>query len=254
MDIQVAVKLYLSSIENTTTQRCYRAALEQYTKNLDSVDQITPLTIRNYKISLRGKSAQTICARLAAIRGLSDLCWTKGWLDTDPSLFVGNVSNPRYTNAKEITSRQFRRILNSIHLDCDGIHDYLLLKLIFISGSPDNVSRLNWNAKLPRFAEKLKKVYKTSAKADPSLKISDSGHLFFPFAFNNKLRLTHADMLLILKERATYAGYKATQFDLMSLKRLRSKELYEETGSVKAIQNLCGFKYRKDAVRFIKTL
>ena len=254
MDIQVAVKLYLSSIENDTTRRCYRAALEQYTEYLEHVDQITPRTIQSYKMSLRDKSAQTICARLAAIRGLSDLCWTKGWLDTDPSLFVGNVSNPRYTKFKEITSRQFRKILNNINLDCDGIHDYLLLKLIYISGKPESVARLNWNAKLPRFAEKLKEEYKASAKADPDLKIKDSGHLFFPFAFNNTLRLTDSELLNILKDRAVYAGYERNQFDIMSLKRLRSKEVYEETGSVEAVQKLCGFKYRKDAVRFVKTL
>ena len=254
MDIQEAVKLYLSSIENDTTRLCYRTALAQFTENIEYVNQITVRQIQSYKMSLRDKSAQTICARLAAVRGLSDLCWTKGWLDTDPSLFINNVSNPRYTKFKVITAREFRKILNSIHLDCDGIHDYLLLKLIFVSGSPDKVSRLNWNAKLPRFAEKLKETYKISAEADPDLNISDDGHLFFPFAFHNRLRLVPSDINYILQNRAVHAGYKRGQFDVMSLKRLRAKEIYEETGSVEEVKKYCGFKYRKDAVRFIKSI
>ena len=139
MDIQEVIKLYLSSIENNTTRRCYKAALSQFTEDIDLVEQITIRKIQSYKRSLEGKSAQTICARLAAVRGLADLCWTKGWLNLDPSLFINNVSNPRYTKAKVMESHQFRRIINRIHLDCDGIHDYLLLKLIFILGGCEKV-------------------------------------------------------------------------------------------------------------------
>ena len=63
------------------------------------VEQITIRGILSYKRELEEeeKSAQTICARLAAIRGFTNMCWTSGWLEFDPSMFVDNVPNPRYT-------------------------------------------------------------------------------------------------------------------------------------------------------------
>ena len=256
MDIEEAANQYLLSIDNDTTRRCYRAAIGQFVEHMNLVDQVTIREILSYKRALEeeDKSAQTICARLAAIRGFTNMCWTSGWLEFDPSMFVDNVPNPRYTKSKIMDANQFRRILNSIYLNCDGIHDYLLLKLISVSGSADKVSRLNWNAKLPKFAETLNEVYKASAVADPNLRIKKSGYLFFPFAYNNSFCLTPEEILNILKTRAEQAGYDQDQFDIMSLKRLRAKEIYESTKSVEEVKKFCGFKHKKDAIRFVKTL
>lgn len=252
MDAKAALEQYLNSLDNLTTRVNYEIVLKDFIEGLRSVGQITTNRIVTYKKRISDKAPQTIAARLAAIRSFCDYCWSQGWTTSDPSLPVRTNPVEKYAKAKNIGFAELKKILSLTDISTlVGIRDYLLIRLIFITGDVKNVINLKWIQSLPTSLTRVLDKYKSMV---PEKNIDEDGYLFFNTDKDNSKGLSLSGARRILTKYAIRAGYPDNFLDFQALKRLRAKQIYEQTGSAEAVKNFCGHKSIKATKAFLKTL
>jgi len=252
MDVKSALEQYLNSLDNRTTKINYEIVLRDFIENISAVGQITTNRVVTYKKGLADKAPQTIAARLAAIRSFCDYCWDQGWLSSDPSLSVRANPIEKYAKAKNVSFGDLKKILGKIDITTlVGVRDYLLIRLIFLTGDVKKVIGISWDQDLPASLASVLHKYKNSVPDD---NLVEGGHLFFNTDRNNSKGLSLSGARRILTKYAVKAGYPEKFLDFQALKRLRAKQIYDQTGSEEAVKSFCGHKSMKATKAFIKTL
>lgn len=256
MQAERAVEQFLLTLKNESTKVNYRIALREFVRPLRTLSQITTEHIENFKKELQDKSPTTIAARLSAVKSFCEFCWSNGWLPEDPSLRIHHESVPRYTNSKNIKFEELKKLLESIELNnANGIRDFLLIRLIFSFGDVEKILNLKWEEQFPeRFNNAIKqyKLYMTTEFPDKKL---ERGYLFFNLETgDNKKPLSISGLRRILSTRTLRAGFPDKHFDFEALKRLRAKQIYEQTKSVEAVRQFCGHRSIKATREFLRTL
>jgi site-specific recombinase XerD len=255
MKTSFALNEYLNSLNNHTTVVNYEIALKEFLKRTPTTEKISVKKVEKYKFSLREKSPQTRASRMSAIRGFCDYCWTQGWLDNDPSLCVKNDPTEKYAKAKNVTLEEYGTLLKAISTDAiKGLRDLLLLRLIYIIGDVNKVLLYTWGTKVPANLEIIKKYFAKSLLDNIDMKELKRGYVFFSLdSFDTSTHLSRSAVRKLLKKYTESAGFEENYFDFQALKRLRAKQIYEETGSVDAVNQFCGHKSMKATRALIKT-
>ncbi len=255
MNVRSALDTYLNTLENSTTRLNYEIALKEFLGKTRKLDLITREKIVKYKKSLKNKSSQTVAARLSAIRSFCDYCWSQGWMDNDPSLSIKNDPSKKYEKAKNIGFKDFKRILNQIDTtDLYGLRDYFLFRLLFITGDVDGTLSLKWNNAFPDSLNKIKIAYAEELLVFMSKEDLKGGYIFFGLEHMNADKpLSKSGARKIVKKYTIRAGFPENYVDFHALKRLRAKQIYEQTGSIEAVNQFCGHKSMKATKAFVKT-
>jgi len=251
-----ALQEYLRSLKNETTRANYEIVLLDFISNFTSLSAILPQHIQRYKNNLVDKSAHTVAARLAAIRSFFNYCWVEGWVSEDPSEQVENDPVKKYGNAKNVAFSDFKKILGKTDLTTlVGIRDYLLLRLVYTYGDVKKIVQLSWETKLTGPFADLVKAYRAKLAEQTDLGALAGGYLFFNIdtCENHKFLSVSAVRKVVAKYIAR-AGYPEKFLDFQAMKRLRAKQIYEQTDSIEAVQRFCGHASQKVTKAFIKTL
>lgn len=257
MHLAYAIESYLKTLDNETTRKNYKVALEEFSTGITFLTQITTARINSYK-NLLGKktsSTQTITARLAAIRSFCDYCWMQGWISENPGLPVKPERVVKYDKAKRVSFEDFEKLLKAINVEePEGLRDFILLRMIFLCGDHNKVLELRFSHPLPgnlgKYKEKFQEMVKDYKKVD-----TEKGYLFFSLDHkNNSKTISYATARRILLKRLQLAGFEADHMDFPAIKRIRAKQIYEKTKSAKAVQEFCGHKSLKITKEFLKTL
>lgn len=256
MKVNAALSHYLNSLTNKTTRTNYEIVLKDFLEETEELDQITASSIMSFKGTLIGKAAQTVAARLAAVRSFCDYCWTQGWISTDPSLAIKNNPVEKYQSAKNISFEDFKKILKATDVTTlVGVRDYLLMRLIFIYGDPTAVLRLPFNQKMHSALEPVKGQYELLLSKKTSVDSLQLGYLFFNLEkCTNAKPLSLSACRKILAKYTKKAGFPAKFLDFQAMKRLRAKQIYDQTESEESVMQFCGHKSLKVTRAFIKTL
>lgn len=256
MNVHRALDVYLASLENETTRLNYEIVLKDFLSNLKKVTDVTEAEIIAFKGSLSDKAPQTVTARLAAIRSFCDYCWTQGWLNTDPSLGVENVKFERYGRAKNITFEEFKKFLKSIDVtNLIGIRDYLFIRLVFMYGDVHKIRNLPWDVKLPESLDAARARYESLLMEKVNIAYLQNGYLFFNLeTCKNEKALSLSAARKIVLKRVRGAGFPDKYIDFQAMKRLRAKQIFEQTQSIEAVMKFCGHRSVKATKAFLKTL
>jgi site-specific recombinase XerD len=256
MNINSALSHYLNSLTNSTTRTNYKIVLDDFLEDILSLGDITSESILSYKGTLVGKAPQTIAARLAAIRSFCDYSWTQGWTDTDPSLSIKNNPVEKYSSAKNISFVDFKKILAKVDLSTlVGVRDYMLIRLIFSLGDPIKILRTPFNVDLPSRLQPLKDTYAQKLSKKTNVNSLQLGYLFFNLdKCVNAKPLSLSSCRKVLAKYVKRAGYPDKFLDFQAMKRLRAKQIYEQTNSEEAVQKFCGHKSLKVTKAFLRTL
>lgn len=258
MKTDLALEQFLSSLENETTRINYEIVLKDFLSNLTLVVQVTKEAIQQYKeiLSEKDASPQTIAARLAAIRSFCDFCWNSGWLQSNPGLYIKNDHVEKYGQAKNITMEDFKKFLGQIDTKTlIGTRDLLLIRLIFFYGDPEKILAIPFSQDLPAQFEPLKQTYIQELSKVTKIPKLSYGFLFFDGeGLDNSKPLSLSGTRKVLIKYAMKAGFPHTYVDFQALKRLRAKQIYQQTESAEAVQAFCGHKSLKITKAYIKTL
>jgi site-specific recombinase XerD len=256
MKVNAALSHYLNSLSNKTTRTNYEIVLKDFLEEIPELNQITVEAILSYKGTMVGKAPQTIAARLAAIRSFCDYCWTQGWVSTDPSLAVKNNHVEKYNSAKNISFDDFKKILKAIDVTkLVGIRDYLLIRLIFVYGDPIAVLRLPFNQIMHDALDPAKKQYELCLAGKTSVDSLQLGYLFFNLEkCTNAKSLSLSACRKVIAKYTKKAGFPDKFLDFQAMKRLRAKQIYNQTESEESVMKFCGHKSLKVTRAFIKTL
>lgn len=256
---KVAVASYLRTIKNPITLRCYSKTLEEFIKNIYILKGVTNYTIENFKNKLLKYSATTIASKLAAIRSFLDYCWEQGWIASNPSLIVKQQIIPKYNNSKNITFKDFQKLI-TISKTTGHTRDNLLLLCLYMCGSIEQVLELRWNDRLPKALLKFKQQYKKQlnkflTKEEVSALQKSNCYLFFNLRSKNILSpLTRRYVRFLLENRNLQAGFDKRYIDFVALKRLGAKEIYLKTQSLEQVMKYCGHKHKRTTYTFIQNL
>lgn len=256
MNVKSALSHYLNSLSNEATKTNYGIALEDFLEDINSLAAITKETIDSYRGTLVGKAPQTVAARLSAIKSFCDYCWTQGWTSQDPSLSIKNISVEKYASAKNIEFEDFKRVLAQIDLTTlVGVRDYMLLRLIYVYGDPVTILRIPFNHDLSSILEKFKDEYIRKLQEKANVDSLQLGYLFFNLdKCINAKPLSLSTCRKILARYTKKAGFSKTHIDFQALKRLRAKQIFEQTESEEAVQKFCGHRSLKVTKAFLRTL
>jgi site-specific recombinase XerD len=256
MRVSSALSHYLNSLQNQTTKTNYEIVLKDFLTEIENLDEITQEAIISFKGSLAGKAPQTVAARLSAVRSFCDYCWTNGWMSMDPSLAVKNNPVQKYASAKNIAFQDFKKVLAEVDLSkLVGVRDYLLMRLIFVYGDPTTILRLPFDYQVNDTLKPLKEEYFTKLSEKTSIDSLKLGYLFFNLeTCINAKPLSLSSCRKIIAKYTKRAGFPDKFLDFQALKRLRARQIYEQTNSEKAVQQFCGHKSLKATRAFIKTL
>lgn len=256
MQPERAVEQYLQNLENERTRVNYAIALREFIRPLKKLGQVSTEYIETYRASLKDKSPTTVAARLSAIKSFCEFCWSNGWLTEDPSLRIHHDPVPRYTHAKNIKFDDFKKLLESIPLDSPmGVRDFLLLRLIFVYGDVEKITNLPWTEQFPERYQNMVQQYKKLMRSEYPEHNFEKGFLFFSLeTVDNKKPLSVSGLRRILSSRTIKAGFPDKHFDFEAFKRLRAKQIYEQTKSVEAVRQFCGHRSLKATKDFLKTL
>jgi len=251
MDVKIALEHYLGTLENPTTKTNYEIVLRDFLEDVRVVGQVTTNRIRNYKKRLSDKAPQTVAARLAAIRSFCDFCWERGWLAQDPSLTIKVKPISKYSKAKNIDFADLKKVLSQIDLETlVGLRDYILIRLLFKYGNAKKILNLKWDQSLSDDFVQVVEKYKNLVEN----KADSNGYMFFNLDRNNSKALSLSGARKILNKYATKAGFPDKFLDFQALKRLRAKQIFEQTNNLESVQKFCGHKSLKATKAFIKTL
>jgi len=255
MNVKSALDAYLNTLENPTTRLNYEIALKEFLGKSRKLEQLTRDKIVRYKNSLVDKSSQTVAARLSAVRSFCDFCWSQGWLPDDPSATIRNEPSKKYEKAKNIGFKDFKLILN--HIDVTGLYglrDYFLFRMLFVTGDVDRTLTLRWGSPLPDNLNKIKIAYAEQLLESVSKEELKNGFIFFGLETMNSAKpLSKSGARKIIKKYTVRAGFPENYVDFHALKRLRARQIYEQTGSIEAVNRFCGHKSMKATKAFVKT-
>ena len=258
MRIDFTLDQYLSSLENETTRTNYEIALRDFLSRLTDIEEITKESVQDYKeaLSETEKSPQTVAARLAAIRSYCDFCWSNGWLTFNPALYIKNDYVEKYAQAKNISFEDFKKFISQIDASTlVGNRDLLLTRLIFFYGDAEKILETPFGHELPDQFEIIKRSYvKELSKVTNVMRLS-YGYLFFNLeTLDNSRALSLSAVRKVLIKYTHHAGFPLNHIDFQALKRLRAKQIYQQTNSIEAVQQFCGHKSLKITKAYIKTL
>lgn len=261
MRINLALPQYLSNLKNETTRTNYEIVLKDFLSSFIDASQITKEHVKQYKDALEEKSPQTIAARLAAIRSFCDFCWSNGWITSNPALYIKNNPIEKYGQAKNISFEDFKKFISLINTTTlVGIRDLLLIRLIFFYGDPEGVLNLSFDKDLqeqfkPIYHSYIKMAAKQVAENGNNPMKLNYGYLFFNLEdLDNSKPLSLSAARKVLIKYTSKANFPHNYIDFQALKRLRAKQIYDQTESVEAVQKFCGHKSQKITKAFIKTL
>lgn len=255
MELDIAVQGFLETLNSESARVNYGAALRQFFNvvGLENVEDIDEDAVHMYLGFLESKAQRTQASRLASIRRFIDYCMVHGWLETHPALGQSLVNGPNYKNSKNISLKDFKKLLSAIDInDLYGVRNYLLIALAFYCGDINKVLRLGWNASLPQETLGIRLKYESMLReCRPELTL-DYGYLFFGTDNVNPLPTRWARK--ILENCSEHAGFENTHFSFMGLRRLRAKIIWKKTKSVKAVQKFCSHKSSSTTRNFLKHL
>ena len=255
MRIDFTLGQYLLTLENETTRTNYEIVLRDYLSRFTDVQEITKESVQDYKEALSEKSPQTIAARLAAIRSYCDFCWSNGWLAFNPALYIKNDPVEKYAQAKNISFEDFKKFIGQIDPSTlVGVRDLLLTRLIFFYGDAEKILETPFSQDLPDQFDVIKRAYaKELSKVTNVMRLS-YGYLFFSLEdLDNSKSLSLSAVRKVLIKYTHRAGFPLNYIDFQALKRLRAKQIYQQTNSEEAVQQFCGHKSLKITKAFIKT-
>lgn len=259
MLVELAIKLYLQTLTNQSTKLNYEIALNDFNKQVTYMKDLTEAAVISFRETLNSKSPQTISSRMSAIRSFLMHCWSEGWIDFDPSLTIKIDSVKRYTNAKNLSFDDLKKILSFIKTSTLlGVRDYLLIRLLFLVGDPQEVLALKMNSPIPDIVMDAKKLYVQKLSEHIRLTQLKTGFLFFSLdhleGFNPFRPLSRAGARKILRKYASEAGFDPKVIDFTAIKRLRARQIFEQTSSFELVQKFCGHSDIRQTKTFLKTL
>lgn len=257
MNVKILMDSYITSLDNKSTQKSYRIALNEFFSNY-SLEEITYEVLENYKKTLsEEKASQTVNARLTAIKGFFQYCYEEGYIGSNPAEYLEIEKVERYSNSKNITIEDFKLLLSQINLkSLVGIRDMLLLRLLYFLGDLHNTTKIGFGYinSIPDHLQPLLSVYvgKLEEKLDPES--LDDGFLFFSLdKLTNLVPLSESSVRKVINKYTAKAGLSKNSIDVQALKRLRAKQIYEKTASVEAVQKFCGHKNIKTTKEFLRS-
>jgi site-specific recombinase XerD len=273
MTISELLTEYLNELKSDSTRINYKIALTDFLEAVSDIAQITTEFVENYrkKLQKKRKSAQTIRAKLAAIRGFLDYCWTAGYITLNPADSVKIKPTQKYKNAKNITEKDFKYLLAQTNSRCKGLRDSLLIRLIYLYGDVEKVLQFKWaqvmptqnlatlKSKLEASILKLfdKKTYVTGLSPTQMWEQFRQGYIFFTFENtlpNSNKPISISAIRSLFKQYCELAGFSQNYIDFQALKRLRAKEIFKKTGSAEEVRKFCGHQNIQITKSFLKTL
>jgi site-specific recombinase XerD len=256
MDLRNALDHYLQSLENETTRINYGIILREFCQHFERLIDIDHQSILKFKTTLAGKSEQTIASRMSAIRSFLMYCWEHNWIPMDPSLTIRADNVQRYQNSKNITIEDFKNILSKTNVKTlAGLRDYLLLRLLFISGDIEKVLDLKIKSGLPDILDGDRKTFATMLAQQIPVEDLKNGYLFFGLEkMNCSQKMSLSGVRKILKKYCALAGLNENFLDFNAIKRLRARQIYEQTSSVEAVQKFCGHSSPTQTKTFLRTI
>jgi len=251
-----ALQQYLQSLDNDTTRTNYAIILKEFCQHFERLIDIDAKAVLAFKATLIDKSPQTISSRMSAIRSFLMYCWEHNWIPVDPSIPIKQDNVQRYQNSKNITIEQFKEILAHINVtSLAGLRDYLLLRLLFIYGDINKILDLKINSPLPEVINEDRKKYVSMLAETVPLGDLKAGYLFFGLEkINPSQKLSLSGIRKIFKKYSALAGMPENFLDFTAIKRLRAKQIYEQTNSVEAVRLFCGHGHSTQTKTFLKTL
>jgi len=256
VDLKNALAQYLQTLENETTRINYGIILREFSQHFERLIDIDTQAILKFKATLGGKSDQTIASRMSAIRSFLMFCWSHNWIPMDPTIVIKTDNVQRYQNTKNITVEDFKKILASTNIkSLAGLRDYLLLRLLFIFGDVEKILPLQIKSALPDTVDADRKTFVT--KLAEHIKVEDlkGGYLFFGLEkMDCSQKMSLSGVRKILKKYCTLAGFDENYLDFTAIKRLRARQIYEQTSSVLAVQQFCGHSSASQTKTFLKTI
>jgi site-specific recombinase XerD len=260
MKVSSALTSFLKTIAVEATRTNYRVALVDFLGGVTSLNAITKKKIEEYRDTLQ--TPQTIASRLAAIRGFLDYCWTEGWIRGNPSLTVRNAPVIKYSNAKNIHLEDFQKMLLSIGPTAQGLRDNLLLRLLYFTGDVDKVMKLGWKAKLPPKLQKHRRAYQVKlekfllANSDYVWDDVEDGYMFCalePRVTPHK-PLSKSGIRKLVQKYSVQAGFPPKHVDFQAIKRLRARQIWDQTKSLAKVRQFCGHKSDKITRAYLNRL
>lgn len=254
---KAALTTFLNSIKNEKTFKTYNLVLNDFIKDIYILKGITRYTIAYYKSKFNNYSDSSIATKMAAIRSFLFYCWEQGWITSNPGLLVGQNIVTKYQHSKNIEIKDFKKLIfNKRNLP--HTRDNLILLCLYFYGSPEKVLNLKWSDSLCKPLIKFKKQYLNQLKKDytkTEIEVLQTGYLFFDTRKRDSSKpLSKRYITFILEDRNKQVGFKTNHIDLMTIKRLGAKELYNRTNSVEQVMKYCGHKHRRTTYTFIQNL
>lgn len=256
MDLQKALSQYLETLDSEVTKSNYAIVLRDFCDKFKRLTDIDTKAVLAYKELLNGKSPQTVSSRLSAIKSFLTYCWENNWIPMDPTIPIKAVPVPRYKNSKNISIDDFKKLLSHIDVkSLAGFRDYLLLRLLFIYGNLPSILDLKIKSALPDIINDDRKTYITMLSQHVPVESLREGYLFFGLEkMDSSQKLSVSGVRKILQKYCVLSGFDAQHFDIMAMRRLRAKQIYEQTKSVNAVQRFCQHKSSTQTKTFLKTI
>jgi len=251
-----ALEQYLQSLENETTRANYGIILREFCQHFERLIDIDTQSILKFKTTLEGKSDQTVASRMSAIRSFLMFCWGHNWIPMDPTIVIKTDNVQRYLNSKNITIEDFKSILSNTNIKTlAGLRDYLLLRMLFIYGDVEKILDLRIKSPLPEMLEADRKLFITMLSQHIKIEDLKTGYLFFGLEkLDCSQRMSLSGVRKILKKYCTLANFDENFLDFTAIKRLRARQIYEQTNSVETVQKFCGHASPTQTKTFLKTI
>lgn len=256
MDLQKALAQYLESLENETTRTNYQIALREFCQHFERLVDIDTQSVMAYRQMLDGKSPQTISSRMSAIKSFLMYCWEQSWIPMDPTIPIKADNVPRYQNTKNVSLEDFKKLLSQVNVKTlAGLRDYLLLRLLFLYGDLDKILDLKIRSVLPEVLDDDRKTYITMLSQHILVEDLKNGYLFFGLErMDCSQKLSLSAVRKMLQKYCAMAGFDEKYFDFTAIRRLRAKQIYEQTNSVPSVQKFLGHNSPVQTKTFLKTL
>jgi site-specific recombinase XerD len=174
----------------------------------------------------------------------------------DPTIAIKPDHVQRYQHSKNISIEDFKSILSGVNIKTlAGLRDYLLLRMLFLYGDIEKILDLKIKSPLPEILEDDRKLFIT--RLSQHIKIEDlkTGYLFFGLEkMTSDQKMSLSGVRKILKKYCSLANFDEKYMDITAIKRLRARQIYEQTSSVEAVQRFCGHNSSVQTKTFLKTI